>query len=317
MNKILRLAALIVGGCLSFAPIHVNAMTTEHGYFSGVGDVEIFYQCWKVEHPRAVMIIVHGFGEHSDRYMEMAQHFAEMGISSYAVDHRGHGRSEGPRWNPESFDYYIDDLKTYVEMVKRWEPGKDIFMLGHSLGGEIALKYAILHPEALKGLITSAPAVGGFLNISMIGSMAIPDSMLRILSPFLSIMAKVMPDRGMSGTQIDPKYLNHDLENYMAYADDPMVCHEPMKLRFQSEAGKNLLFLHDNANNLVVPCLIMNGSKDMLVPPNSVKEFYDKVQVEDKTFITYDGFYHEIFNEVWKDEVYQNTDAWLLPRLSS
>ena len=139
--------------------------------------------------------------------------------------------------------------------------------------------------------------------------------MLRILTTFLGAGANIFPNFGMPGTQIDLQYLNHDKANYMAYAEDPLVCHEPMKLRFSAEAGKNILSLQDNAQNLKVPCLIMCGSEDMLVPPKSVKNFYENVQIEDKTFIEYEGFYHEIFNEGDNRRVYAGVDSWFLPRI--
>jgi alpha-beta hydrolase superfamily lysophospholipase len=320
MNKILKLAVLMVVGCLLVVPIHGKAMAIEHktGYFSGVGDAEIFYQCWRVEYSRAVMIIVHGYGMSSDCNAEAAQHFAEMGISSYAFDLRGHGRSEGPRWNPESYEYYIDDLKTYVEMVKKCEPGKDIFMLGNSLGGGIVLKYAILHPEDLKGVIVAGPSVGAFLTLPIIGNMAAPNFLLKILSPLLRIVEKVMPDRRLPGPQSDPESVTHDpeflesVENINESTGTPF----PMKMRCMVESIKMILFLQDNTKNLVVPCLLMSGSEDIMVPPNSVKEFYDKVPIEDKKFIMYDGFRHALFYELWRDKVYQDVDAWLLPRLS-
>ncbi|HIH96732.1 MAG TPA: alpha/beta hydrolase [Thermoplasmata archaeon] len=167
----------------------------------------------------------------------------------------------------------------------------------------------------MDGLIVSAPSVGNYQNLPLIGRMEISLPMLKMLTPILGIGAMFLPNFGVPGTQIDPQYLNHDKANYMAYAEDPLVCHEPMKLRFSAEAGKNILSLQDNAQNLKVPCLIMCGSEDMLVPPKSVKNFYENVQIEDKTFIEYEGFYHEIFNEGDNRRVYAGVDSWFLPRI--
>lgn len=306
------LALLVLNTPISVAQQDVEPQT---GFFQGALGAKLFYRSWKASQSKAAIVLVHGFGEHSGRYQEMAEHFLDQGLSVYALDHRGHGRSEGPRWNPESFDYYVEDLKTFVESVKQEERVDKVFMLGHSLGGEIALKYAILYPKDLEGLIVSGPAVGGYQAIPILGRVEVSLSMERILSPLLSLMARFLPDMGMPGTMIDPSYLNHDPENYNAYANDPMVCHEPMKLRFQSEALKAILFLQDNAQELKVPSLIMCGSEDVLVPPGSVKLFYENARLEDGKFIIYEGFYHEIFNEVGKERVYADVDAWLLPRL--
>jgi len=290
-------------------------ITHATGTFEGKLDANIFYQYWKIEPSKAIMVLVHGFGEHSDRYTDMANHFSRMGLSIYTLDHRGHGRSDGPRWNPESFDYYIDDLKTYIKKVKAWESEKKIFMLGHSLGGEIALKYTIVHGEDLEGVIVSAPVVGSYLALPSLGRKAVPTSTARLLGPVLDAVCKVIPNAYLPGTQINPHFLNHDPKNYMAYANDPIVCHEPMKLRLLAELSKNMVYLQDHASNLQVPCLIMCGSKDMLVPPDAVKAFHENLKIEDKTFIMYQDFYHEIFNEIRKDQVYADVDAWLLTRL--
>jgi len=285
------------------------------GCFEGYGGVEIYYQYWRPDEPIASMVLVHGFGEHSGRYDYMGRYFAGLGLASYALDHRGHGKSGGPRWNPGDFDYYIYDLKSFVEMVKELEEDERVFMLGHSLGGTISLKYAMTHCGDLKALVVSGPGLGTYFELPVIGRIALPMLMIRIMAPLLGLVAKFLPNMGMPGTQIDPQYLNHDPDNYNAYADDPLVCHEPMKMRFSAETSEALLWIQDNPKKLRVPTLFLAGSEDILVPPDCVRDFYEKVTIEDKGFIIYDGFYHEIFNEMGKEVVYRDATEWLSPRL--
>ena len=284
----------------------------EHGSFTGCENASLYYQYWKVEKPKAILIIVHGFGEHTDRYDHVARHFCQRDISCYAIEHRGHGRSTGPRWNVEDFDYFIADLHKFVGIVKGKEGRNKYFMQGHSLGGEIALKYALVHPEDIEALFVSGPALG---------QREMPLDLMRDVIPSIATVAKESPDMATPGAEpIDPKYLNHDEENTKAYADDPLVCHESMKVRFAFEAGKNIIWLQDHALELKVPCLFLQGSEDRLVEPNATVDFYNKVKEEDKKLIIYEGFYHEIFNEPerfhgGKERFFNDVDGWLLPRI--
>ena len=197
-------------------------------------------------------------------------------------------------------------------MVKEKEGKNKYFMLGHSLGGEIALKYALVHPEDIDALFVSGPAVG---------QKEMPLAVLRDVVPSIATLAKESPDMATPGAEpIDPKYLSHDENNTKAYADDPLVCHEAMKVRFAFEAGKNIIWLHDHAHELNVPCLFLQGSEDNLVDPDGTVDFYNKVKEEDKKLIVYEGFYHEIFNEPesfqgGKKRYFSDVDEWLLPRI--
>jgi len=284
----------------------------EHDSLTGRENASLYYQYWKVENPRAILIIVHGFGEHTDRYDHVARHFCQHGISCYAIDHRGHGRSAGPRWNVEDFDHFVADLHKFIGMVKEREGKNKYFMLGHSLGGEIALKYALVHPGDIDALFVSGP---------VLGQQGMPLALLREVVPSIATLAKESPDMVTPGAEpIDTKYLSHDEDNTKAYADDPLVCHEAMKVRFASEAGKNIIWLQDHAHELNVPCLFLQGSEDSLVDTDATVDFYNKVKEEDKKLIVYEGFYHEIFNEPesfqgGKKRVFGDVDEWLLPRI--
>lgn len=317
---VLVLVTASVGLCAGTGETDGAGIAKGNGFFEGREGVSLYYQYWRVEEPKAIMILVHGFGEHSDRYDEVAKHFCGEGISCYALDHRGHGRSGGPRWNVENFDYFVDDLHKFVQLVKEGEGLNRYFMLGHSLGGEIALKYAIVHPEEIDGLIVSGPAVGGYQSVPLLGRMAVPLPMMRLLVPLLGLGERLLPDMGMPGSKIDPSLLNHDENNTRAYAEDPMVCHEPMKLGITAELSKNIVWLQDHASELQVPSLILTGGGDVLVPTEAVEDFYNKVEIPDKEFIRYDGFYHEILNEPesykgGKERVLGDIDSWLLPRI--
>jgi alpha-beta hydrolase superfamily lysophospholipase len=294
----------------SRTPIHKT------GYFTGQLNDKIFYQYWQVENPKAILVIAHGFGEYSDRYLEMADHYTKLGLSVYALDHRGHGRSEGDRWNVENFDYFLDDLHYYIgNIVKKLEGSdKKLILLGHSMGGEIAAKHALVYPEDFDYLILSSPSVGTYL-----AGIPLPQfvtTMTGALGPIVSTI-NLIGNFPMPGTQIPAEYLSHDTSIVEAYANDPLVCHEAIKMRMSVELSQNMSYIQRNAGKSKnSPILVMYGTEDRVVPPNSVVNYYNSLEIEDKTLKGFEEFYHEIFNEIGKEEVYRITDDWIMGRIN-
>ncbi len=131
----------------------------ETGTMIGKGGLEIFFQSWKAESPRGILVISHGLGEHSGRYKYLLEHLKGKRISVYALDHRGHGRSSGRRGHVMDFGEYTADLAYFINFARDEYPGIRIFLLGHSMGGIIAMNYAIAHQDVLAGLILSSPAL--------------------------------------------------------------------------------------------------------------------------------------------------------------
>jgi alpha-beta hydrolase superfamily lysophospholipase len=285
------------------------------GNFTGQNNVKIFYQYWQIKNPKAVLVIAHGFGEHSGRYVEMAQHYNDFGMSVYALDHRGHGRSEGDRWNVEKFDYFLDDLHYYIEnIVKKVEnSNKPYFLLGHSMGGEIAAKYALVYPQDVDYIILSSPSVGTYLAGIELPQFA--TTLTGALGPLTNI--DFIGNMFMPGTQIPAEYLSHDKSVVDAYVNDPLVCHEPIKMRMSIELSSNMSYIQRNARKTMTPILVMYGTEDRVVPPDSIVSYFNKLQVKDKTIKGFEGYYHEIFNEIGKDAVYKFTDDWIFERIDN
>jgi acylglycerol lipase len=123
-------------------------MKHQEGHFKGLQNLELYYQGWLPDgDPTAVLFVVHGLAEHSGRYGNVVDYFVPRGYAIYALDHRGHGRSEGARVYVERFTDYLDDLKTFFDMVRGWHPDRKIFMVGHSMGGTIGLAYAARYQD--------------------------------------------------------------------------------------------------------------------------------------------------------------------------
>ena len=287
-------------------------ISTGDWHISGARGASLYCRFWEIENPRAILFIVHGVGEHGGRYDYIARHFCRLGFNCYAIDHRGHGMSEGPRWNVEKFDYLVEDLHNFVRSVKAEKPAlaKNCFMLGHSLGGEIALKYNIVHPCEIKALVASGPSVG------LVGYSA---GKLKFLVSILRVLSVVAPGLKMA-PPIDPLALNHDKANVDAYASDPLVCHHGTKARMALAIGSNALWLNRSASLLKTPCLVLQGGDDSIVDPEAVGKFFGKMGSADKKFIKYGRFYHEILSEPQgfeggKGRVLKDVDGWLLARV--
>jgi acylglycerol lipase len=135
-------------------------MKHEEGFFKGVRDHRIYYQHWLPEgEAKAVLLVVHGLAEHSGRYMNLVHHFLPLGYAISAIDHLGHGRSEGTRAYVERFADYTDTVAAFREMIRERHKDRPVFLVGHSLGGLIGALYLLDHQGQLAGAVLSGPAV--------------------------------------------------------------------------------------------------------------------------------------------------------------
>jgi alpha-beta hydrolase superfamily lysophospholipase len=273
----------------------------KEGSFQGKNGTKIYYQFWKPDKPKAVIIIAHGIGEYSGRYSHVGDHFANEGIAIYALDHRGHGLSEGHRGHVDSFDDYLQDLDTFFGIVKGMEKVKKTFLLGHSMGGTIAIAYALKQPKKMNGMILSSPG-------------------LKLASPLDPALVKQIEALSQSNpTQdlpngLDSKGLSHDPAVCEAYDKDPQVF-KTITARWAVEYFNAMQSLLKNASKLEVPTLLLVAGDDKLVDPNGEREFAKSVKEKDFKMIVFPNFYHELFNEVEKQKVFDAVDAWLKPRI--
>jgi acylglycerol lipase len=272
------------------------------GTFQGVRNANIYYQAWLPDGKvKAVLLVVHGLGEHSGRYMNVVNHFVPLGFAVYGCDHIGHGKSEGTREYVERFEDYTDTLTIYSNMVKGWQPGRPIFLLGHSMGGLIAPYYLIDHQANFKGAIISAPLVKVPVNIS---------SMTVLMGRVLSTL---VPKAGL--LPVDASLISRDPKVVSAYVNDPLVFHSKTTARLLAEMLKAMLRVTAEAGKITLPLIILQGSEDKLVDPGSAQLLYDKAGSKDKTIKVYAGLYHEVFNEPERERVLQDVEEWLAARV--
>jgi len=273
-------------------------MNHVEGSFKGVRNANIYYQAWLPEgDARAVLIVVHGLGEHCGRYMNVVNHLVPLGYALYGLDHIGHGKSEGTREFVELFDDYTNTLTIYCNMVKGWQTGKPIFLLGHSMGGLIASYYLLDHQANFRGGILSAP----FVKVS--------DSISQATITIGKILSVVTPRAGL--VTLDVSGISRDPEVVTAYVNDPLVFHGKTPVRLGAELLKAMLRVRAEAHRITLPLIILQGGGDRLIDPACAQILYDKVGSKDKTVKIYEGLYHEVFNEPERARVLKDVETWL------
>ncbi len=273
-------------------------MEHREGKFRGYGNLDLYYQCWlPPANPKAVLLVVHGLAEHSGRYANLVDYFVPKGYAVYGFDQRGHGRSEGLRCYVGRFSEYVQDLDTFIGMIRNEYEQAKIFPVGHSMGATIAVAYAVRYQDRLAGLLLS----GAALKI---------DS---TVSPALMAMAKVLslllPKTGT--TVLDASTLSRDRAVVDGYVNDPLVYRGKIRARLGAELIKITRELPSAIPEIKLPVLIMHGADDRLSDPEGSRMLFERVGSEDRTLKLYEGFYHEIFNEPEREQVFRDIGAWL------
>lgn len=273
-------------------------MKHTEGTFKSIRDLNIFYQGWLPDGDvKAVLFIVHGLGEHCGRYANVVNHFVPLGYAVYGLDHIGHGKSDGGREQIVRFEDLTQPLVEYYKMVKGWQPGKPVFLLGHSMGGLIACHYLLDHQADFKGAVISAPAIKIGENIS-------PATIT--LSKVLSAIA---PKAGVLA--LDANLISRDPEVVKTYVNDPLVFHGKTPARLGAEMLKAMMRVTAEVQTITLPFIAIQGKEDKLVDHAGTQMLYDKAGSKDKAIKIYEGLYHEVFNEPERAVVLKDVEAWL------
>jgi acylglycerol lipase len=271
------------------------------GQLTGVGGVRLFRQSWQPDDPaRGVIVISHGAGEHSSRYGHVAARLVNEGFAVYALDHRGHGRSAGPRALVDRIENTVADLDSLIVLAGAEHAGAQVFLLGHSMGGTIALRYAMVHQDRLAGLILSGP----------LAELEATSPATRFAARLLSSLAPRLPVVG-----VDPSLVSRDPAEVDAYRNDPLVHHGKLPARTVWELALAIDSFPEGVRSITVPTLIMYGTDDRLCPPTGSVMLDERISSEDKTLKSYEGLYHEILNEPERDRVMDDLCSWLEARV--
>jgi alpha-beta hydrolase superfamily lysophospholipase len=278
-------------------------MKFEESQYIGFDGIRMQMPCWipDNEKPRALLIAIHGLGSYGLAMKNIGEYFSERGIAVFAPDMRGFGHFTGLKGHVMSFDEYIEDMLNIVMQTKDRFLNRITFLFGHSLGGQHVIRYIATYPRDVDGMILACPAVAQSLDISF--GKYVAGKLLSVLNV-----------KRYLTNEIDLDLTTHDKEVVEAHKKDPLRF-DKVTPRFGIEALKSADRAMACAPELQIPSLVLQAGEDRLVPPEKVKAFFDSLGSPDKTWHLYDGFYHEIQNEVGKERVFSDMGAWLEKRL--
>jgi len=275
-------------------------MFMEHieGTFTQTGIGKLYYQGWLPDgEVRAVVVVFHGLAEHGGRYINVVSQLVPQGFAVYALDLIGHGKSSGDRLYVNCFEHLTDPLKTFLDMVKTWQPGKKVFMLAHSMGGLVGAYFLLDHQDELDGA-----AISGALT-------KVPDNITPITMFMAKALAKLAPKVRLAG--VDSSGISRDPDEVAAYVNDPLVYGGNTTARMGAEMIRAMERVKAEMDQITLPVLILHGGSDYLSDPEASQLLYDGVGSEDKSLKTYEGYYHEIYNDIGKEVPLADLLAWL------
>ncbi|MGM0563343.1 MAG: alpha/beta hydrolase [Pseudomonadota bacterium] len=254
-----------------------------------------------MEPASALVVIVHGAGEHSGRYRDLAEHFNRQGYSVAAWDSRGHGQSPGQRGFIRRWRDLRGDLHYFLMAARRETPGVPVFLLGHSLGGAITLDYLLHYRNRdVAAYICSAPAIG---------KLGIPPVLLKLARVLNHSLPRLGMNTGLNIEDIsrDPEWREHTRR-------DPLY-HRRGTPRLGMELQKTVDNIHRRAHTLDCPTLLIHGEADRICSIDGSRKLAEAIPRETLTFHRYPGGYHELFNDLGRDGVIDDVDRWLNSQL--
>ncbi|ROZ64453.1 alpha/beta hydrolase [Ramlibacter sp. WS9] len=245
---------------------------------------------------RGVVLIVHGLGEHAGRYDHVARRLNTWGFAVRGYDQYGHGESDGVRGALPVTPRLLDDLADIIDSTRmRMEPGAPLIVIGHSMGGLVAACLVALRDVSVQGLVLSSPALDPGLS-----------AFQKLL---LATLPRIAPNLTV-GNGVDPDFVSHDPQVVAAYKADPKV-HDRISgrlARFIAGSGQVAI---DRAPQWTVPTLLMYAGQDKLVDPRGSRAFAAAAPRDVVTSHCFEDLFHEIFNELESEPVFDTLKQWL------
>ena len=255
---------------------------------------------WPADAPRALVAVVHGLGEHCGRYAALASDLVQARFTVAALDLPGHGEAQGPRGDVPSWLLLREQLVPATFTATRGLPGQPedlpIVLLGHSLGGVLALDFALAHPQRVAAVVASAPALRS----------AMPPWWKLALA---NVARAAAPSLGFPHG-LDESGMSRDPEVVRLRAEDPLV-HDRISPRLYFDLAEARQRVLREARRLQVPALLLHGAADRVVDPRCTAEFHAAAPPGRAKLVTYPDAYHEIFNDPVRAEVLRDLLGWL------
>lgn len=265
--------------------------------FKSSDSKKIYYHGWINSNPRANLAIIHGYAEHGARYEHFARFFANNGFSVFAIDLRGHGISEGIRAHVNSFSEYFDDFNLFIDIIKK-KYGRDTIALGHSMGGLILTDYIIRVgvDTSFKASILTSPLFKLKMDVPL---WAKPLKILKSIYPTFRVK-----------NEIDPYSLSHDREIVNRYVNDPLVSKTTTVGWYFSLLSK-MDEISGKSSKITIPMHIFQGGDDRICDKNGAILFKNSSINSMIEVTVLDNLYHEVLNEVNREETYRAIAKWI------
>lgn len=271
-------------------------MTTKEFNWKATDGTNIYAKSWNIETPKGVICMIHGLGEHINRYTHVAAFFNKNGYAFYGNDHYGHGKSGGAKGHTPDYESLLVEVDTLIETAKSENPNVPIYLYGHSLGGNIVLNYLFLRHPNVAGVIATSSAI------------QLPKPPSAVLLAVGKLMRKIYP-KFTQPNGLELKYLSKDQNVIDAYVADKLVHN-----KISSELGLALIergkWLVESDRKTDIPLLLMHGAEDGITAPEGTIEL-SKMTEGDVTLKIWKDMYHEIHNEIDKQAVLDFTLSWI------
>jgi alpha-beta hydrolase superfamily lysophospholipase len=268
-------------------------------HFLGVNSCKLYYKIWEPEATpvKAVVIFVHGVGEHIGRYNRLVEGLVPAGYVLAGYDLRGHGRSDGQRGHIDSWEDYRGDLKLFIDLVRKLFPHPQVFIYGHSLGAMIVQDFLIDYQDGLAGAVLSGTPI-------VPTKVAPPHQVLLV-----KILSGILP-RASINMHVEGSDLSRDVKMAAAYDQDSLV-HWKRTFRWGREGLRTIERVKEGAFRITLPVLYIHGGEDRSVSLEGSKYCYEHVKSEDKKLVVYPGSYHEPHNDLDYQLVVGDIINWL------
>ncbi len=274
--------------------------TIHESTYQGFKGRELFYRHVMPVEAKGIVIILHGYGEHSGRYAHVLQAFADAGFAAYVPDHRGHGHSQKVFADIEGSDLIREDVHILTQLAKQNTPGVPAVLVGHSMGGMFALFQLLDHQDEYAAVILSGPMV------------KMPEGISPFIKALAGIVAAVLPNLPVQ--DVDLSEVTRNMEMRAEDDKDPLQYHGKVRARTGSQLLKAQTEVNRRMAEVTLPLLVMHGGDDKVISTSAAEYVYEHCGSSDKTMKHWPGLYHEIFNEPEREEVFEYMFSWLNER---
>ncbi len=273
----------------------------QEGRYFGFKERELYYRYALPAEPKASILIIHGYGEHSGRYVHVIEAFAARGYAVFVPDYRGHGRSSRTLGDLEGRNKIREDLHILTQTISQQCPGLPVVLLGHSMGGMFALYQLLKYQDQYVAAVLSAPAI------------LLPEGISPLIKAMAGVLAGIVPKLPVQ--ELDLSEATRNMEMRAEDEKDPLQYKGKARARTGNETILAQQEIQDRLNEISLPLLIMHGDDDKVIDPAATEIVYSRASSQDKTKKLWPGLYHELMNEPEREKVFEFIFTWLSSRL--